>query len=235
MFHPHPFFTTCFAIVGLSTAAFAASARARRGEVVEVTDLQPFTHVAYIPADADLSSIKMEGIKAVKVATRLRSVTSTDYCEYVYRFAEPGGSLYCPQTTSESPVPAYRVSYSYKGQPMASDEYGGRSFTFSVYFRPGELNPGLLQALLSGRTSRSTATEFFQLTSSRGSERQTVIDRAHSRFCAGNYIDGNWIHTNAKCEDIVAYKVIASPSPYIVVKVNPASPRLETVAVGRHQ
>ena len=111
MFRTHQFIATCFAIVGLSTAAFAASARARRGEVVEVTDLQPFTHVAYIPADADLSSIKMEGIKAVKVATRLRSVTNTDYCEYVYRFAEPGGSIYCPQTTNESPVPAYRVSY----------------------------------------------------------------------------------------------------------------------------
>jgi hypothetical protein len=113
MSRTHQFIATCFAVVGLSTAAFAASARARRGEVVEVTDLQQFTHVAYIPADADLSSIKMEGVKAVKVATRQRSVTSTGYCEYEYRFAAPGGSMYCPQTTNESPVPAYRVSYSY--------------------------------------------------------------------------------------------------------------------------
>jgi hypothetical protein len=233
MFRTHQFIATCFAIVGLSSAAVAASPRAKPGEVVEVTDLQPFTHVAYIPADADLSSIRMEGIKAVKVATRLRSVTDTNYCDYVYRFAEPGGSMSCPQATNESPVPAYRVSYSYKGQPMASDEYGRTSFTFSVYFRPGELDPGLLRALLSGSTSRSTAAEFFQLTSSRSSVRQTVIDRVHSRFCAGTYLDGNWIHTNPKCQDTVAYKVIASPSPYIAVKVNPASPRLETVAVGR--
>jgi hypothetical protein len=230
MSRTHQFIATCFAVVGLSTAAFAASARARRGEVVEVTDLQQFTHVAYIPADADLSSIKMEGVKAVKVATRQRSVTSTGYCEYEYRFAAPGGSMYCPQTTNESPVPAYRVSYSYKGQPMASDEYGSTSFTFTVYFRSGELNPGLLRALWSGGISRANAAEFFQFTTSRSSVPQTVIDRAKSKFCDGNYLDGNWIHTSPKCEDVVAYKVIASPSPYITVRVNPAYPRLATTA-----
>lgn len=110
---------------------------------MEVTDLHPFTHVAYIPADTDLSSIKVEGVKAAKVATRQRSVTSTG--------------------------PAYRVSCSYKGQPMASDEYGSTSFTFSVYFRAGELNPGLLRALSSGSISRATAAEFFQFATSRGS------------------------------------------------------------------
>ena len=235
MFRTHQFIATCFAIVGLSTAAVAASARAKRGEVVEVTDLHPFTHVAYIPADANLSSIKMEGIKAVKVATRLRSVTSsTSYCEYQYRFAEPGGSMYCPQITNESAVPAYQVSYSFKGQPMASDEYGNTSFTFSVYFRAGELDPALLRALSSGSVSRTAAAEFFQLASSRGSVPQTVIDRAKSKFCDGTYVDGNWIHTNPKCEDAVAYKVIAVPSPYIAVKVNPVFPRIETAAARRH-
>jgi hypothetical protein len=237
MSRTHQFIATCFA-VGLSTAAFAASARARRGEVVEVTDLQPFTHVAYIPADADLSSIKMESVKAVKVATRRRSVTNKNYCDYVYRFSDPGGSMYCPQTTNESPVPAYRVSYSYKGKPMASDEYASTYslsvYSFSVYFRPDELNPALLQALSSGRVGRSSAAEFFQLTTSRGTVPETVIDRSKSRFCEGYYfVDGYWIHTNPKCEDVVAYKVIATPSPYITVKVNPTYPRLATVASGR--
>jgi hypothetical protein len=237
MFRTHQFTAACFAIVGLSTAAVAASLRAQRGEVVEVTDLHPFTHVAYIPADADLSSIKMESIKAVKVATRLRSVTSTSYCDYVYRFAEPGGSMYCPQTTNESPVPAYQISYSYKGQPMASDEYGSSYslsvYSFSVYFRADELNPALLRALSSGRVGRTSAGEFFQLTTSRGSMPETVIDRSKSRFCKGNYyVDGYWVHTNPKCEDTVVYKVISTPSPYIAVKVDPVFPRIEAVAVG---
>jgi hypothetical protein len=240
MSRTHQFTAMCFAIVGMSTAAVAASLQAGRGEVVTVTDLQPFTHVAYIPADADLSSIKIEGIKAVKVATRLRSVTNTSYCEYVYRFADPGGSMYCPYTSSQSPVPAYRVSYSYKGQPMASDEYGSSyslsKYSFSVYFRPDELNPALLRALSSGRVGRTSAAEFFQLTTSRGSVPETVIDLAKSRFCAGHYyVDGYWIHTNPKCEDTVVYKVIARPSPYIAVKVNAVSPRLETVAVTRQR
>jgi hypothetical protein len=233
MFRQYQLIASCFAIVGLSTAAVAASARARRREVVKVTDLHLFTHVARIPADADLSSIKMEGVKAVKVATRRRSVTDTDYCGYVNRFADPGGSMFCPQVTNEAQVSAYRVSYSYQGQPMASDEYASTSFTFSVYFRPGELNPGLLRALSSGSVSRSTAAEYFQLTTSRGSVPQTVIDRTKSKFCRGTYIDANWIHTDPKCEDVVAYKVIAIPSPYITVKVVPVFPRVETAGLRR--
>ena len=36
---------------------------------MQISDLHPFTHVAYILAGADLSSIRIENIKAVKVAT----------------------------------------------------------------------------------------------------------------------------------------------------------------------
>jgi hypothetical protein len=233
MFRQYQLIASCFAIVGLSTAAVAASARARRREVVKVTDLHPFTHVANIPADAHLSSIRMEGVRAVKVATRRRSVTDTDYCGYVSRFAEPGGSMFCPQVTNEAQVPAYRVSYSYQGQPMASDEYARTSFTFSVYFRPGELNPGLLKALSAGSVSRSTAAEFFQITTSRGSVYQTVIDKAKSTFCKGTYLDASWIHTDPKCEDVVAYKVIEVPSPFITVKVTPVFPHVETAGLRR--
>jgi hypothetical protein len=54
-----------------------------------------------------------------------------------------------------------------------------------------------------------------------------------TRLCDGNYVDGIWTHTNPKCEDRVAYKIVASPSSYVTVKVDPASPRLETAAIGR--
>jgi hypothetical protein len=62
---------------------------------------------------------------------------------------------------------------------------------------------------------------------------QIVIDQANSNLCDGNYVDGNWTHTNPKCEDDVAYKVVATPSNYITVKVDPVSSRLETAEVRR--
>jgi hypothetical protein len=196
----------------------------RRGEVVETTDLQPFTHVAYIPVGADLSSIEIEDIKPLKVATRRRSVTNPRDCDETW--SEPGGSMYCPHTADESYVTAYRVTYSFRGQPMASDEYANEFFTFSVYFHPDELSPELLQLTSAGKIRRAAVAEFFRLRNSRDFVQQVVIDEANSNACDGNYIDGNWIQTNPTCEDRVAYRRIASASPYITVRVDPAPSRL---------
>lgn len=212
------------------TSSVTGSAPAGAGEVEAITDLQPFTHIAYIPVGADLSSIKIEGLKAVKVATKRRFVTNTHYCEEI--FAEPGGSMYCSRTTDGSPVPAYQVTYSFRGQPMASDEYGNNDFAFSVYFRPDELSPGLRRVLSTRSISRTAAEEFFQLTTSRDSIHQIVIDQATSTRCGGNYVDGNWTQTNLKCVDQVAFKTVAGAAAHITVKVDPASARLETAAAG---
>jgi len=216
MFRTHQFISTSFAIVFLGYAAAAAVP----GEVVEFADLQPFTHIAHIPVDADLSSIRMEGIKAVKVATERRSVTNLHYCEQSYA-AEPGGSMYCPEASNESYVPAYQVTYSYRGQPIASDEYGNTYFTFSVYFRSDELSPGVRRA--SGKMSRIAVSEFFLLTISRDWIPQVVVDQENSIYCDGNYLDGQWTHANTSCKDRTAYKTVTSASPYIAVKVEPAT------------
>ena len=141
--------------------------------------------------------------------------------------------MYCQRTADEVYVPAYRVTYSYRGQPMASDEYGNTYFTFRVYFRPDEIGPELRLALSSGKIGRTAAAEFFALTTSRGSIQEVLVDEANSSFCDGNYVDGNWVHTNAKCEDGIAYIDVASASPYITVNVNPATSRFETAAPGR--
>ena len=142
MLRSHHFIATCFAIIALGTAV-GASAGMRpasgNGNVVEITDLQPFTHVAFIPTGSALSSIRIEGIKLVKVATKRRIVTNERYCNQPW--AEPGGSMDCQRITEESPVPAYQVTYSYRGRPMVSDEYGNTYFTFSVYFRQDEISP----------------------------------------------------------------------------------------------
>jgi len=197
---------------------------------VQISDLQPFTHIAYIPAGADVSSIKIESVKAVKVATKLRSVNPRD-CDELW--AEPRGSRYCPWITEESPVPAFRVTYSYKAPSPFSDEIGSSTyFTFDVYFRPDEISPGILRALSASKISRSAAAEFFQLTTTTDSIQQVVLDQANSTLCDGGYVDGNWIHTNPRCEDSIAYKEVASASPYIMVNVYPVTSSLEAAMAG---
>jgi hypothetical protein len=192
---------------------------------VETKDLQPFTNIAYIPVGADLSSIKFESVKTVKVATKRTLTTDLDFCGQSYQ--EPGGSAYCPSSRDESPVPAFQVTYSFSGPPMGSDEYGNTRFRFSVYLRPDDLNPTVRQAISARKISRTSAAGFFKLTTSRGFVPQVSIDEQNSAFCAGYYIDGSWIHTDAKCQDKVVYKTVAVPSGYITVRVDPASPRFE--------
>ena len=53
---------TCLAIITWITenaSSIAASAHAKDDEVLEITNLQPFTQIAYIPEGADLTSIKI--------------------------------------------------------------------------------------------------------------------------------------------------------------------------------
>jgi hypothetical protein len=232
MLRSHHFIATCFAIIALGTSAVGASARMRsatgNGDVVEITDLQPFTHVAHIPTGSALSSITIEGIKQVKVATKRRTVTNERYCNQPW--AEPGGSMYCQRITEESPVLAYQVTYSYRGRPMVSDEYGNTYFTFSVYFRQDEISPRLREILALGKIGRAALEESLAVTTSRAPTQQIVIDSASSTLCDGNYLDGNWTRTNPTCEDKIVYQRVASASPYITVRVDPASSRIEAAA-----
>ena len=222
------FIATCFAIITLGTAVAAAEPRASagNGDLAEVTDLHPFTHTAYIPMGSRLSSIRIEAIKLVKVATKRRTVTSERYCAQPW--TEPGGSMFCERTTDESSVPAYRVTYSYSGQLMASDEQGNAYFTFSVYFRPDEISPQLREVVALGKIQRAALAEFFTIATSSELVQHMAIDQANSTRCDGNYFDGDWVRTNPKCEDNIAYRKVAIPSSYITVKVDPRASRLET-------
>jgi hypothetical protein len=139
--------------------------------------------------------------------------------------------MYCPYTEDESPAPAYEVTYSFKGQPLASDEYGDRYFTFQVYFRPEELPPGLRRALSIGKMKRSELTTYFNVATSRPAVRAAVIDEANSSFCDGNYMDGNWIQRDPNCKDKVSFKTVTKPSDYITVQVDPVSPRAQQAAL----
>jgi len=219
------------AICANATPTLAKATTTEVGKVVQINDLEPFTHTAYIPVGADLSSIRYEGIKRVKVATKLRSVTDPNDC--IDRGIE-GVPPVCSRSTYESYVPALRVTYSYRGPSTASGEYGKTMwFTFSVYFREDEIGPGLQRALSSSKISHKTVAELFETSTARGSIQQSVVDEANSILCDGYLGDSGWTQTSPKCEDSVAYMKVASPSPYITLRIDPAPSRLETVAAAK--
>src|SRR5215469_16305013 len=231
MFRVDQFIAVCSALIAFGTTASAATPETRRNEdvpsvmvsaptegreIVQISDLQPFTHIAYIPVDADLSSIKVEGIKMVKAATKVRSVTKPNDCDHPG--GEPGAPPNCTRTTYQSRIPAVKVTFSYRAP---SDESESAWSTFDVYFRAAEIGPRVRRALSTGN--------LFEISTVRGSTQQLVLDETNSILCDGYYVDGSWVHTNPSCEDSVTYRKVASASPYITVKVDSAPSSLEAV------
>jgi hypothetical protein len=48
---------------------------------------------------------------------------------------------------------------------------------------------------------------------------QKVVDKQHSQYCDGNYVDGNWVRKDPKCQDQVQFMNQIVPSPYVTVQV----------------
>ena len=213
--------------VGMTAQPFFAQDTANGSPVPSATanseNLHPFTHLASIPATSDPATIKIERVKATKVFTTVKSTTDPAYCHDL-QFRDPGGSMYCPSRREESPMPAYEVTYSFKGQPLASDEYGNRNFMFKVYFHPEELPLALRNIISTGKVKRDELAAYFNVTISRLPVRAVVVDDSNSSFCEGNYMDGNWIHKDAKCQDKVSFKTVIRPSDYLTVQVDVRSP-----------
>jgi hypothetical protein len=191
---------------------------------VAAADLHPFTHLASIPADSDPESIKFAKVRATKVFTERNSSMDPGYCDDL-QFRDPGGSMYCPHVQEGSPALAYEVTYSFTSQPLPSDEYGERNFTFQVYFRPEELPQALRTAISAGKVKGAEVGTYFNVATSRTPVRAAVIDEANSSFCDGNYVDGNWIQQDPKCQDKISFKMVTITSDYITVRVEPVSPR----------
>jgi len=203
-------------LITLAIAIFAGtpSAIATHAGDVKLAVLHPYTHSANIPADADLSTIHWRGVKRVKVP--VSEVTDWRSCQQ-YSTAEPGGSIYCPQTTHESYAEAYQVTYSYTGRPMASDEYGNPYFTFSVYFRPNELGP-------VARSGKAGA-ESFHISASRETIRATVLDQAQSTVCGNTNLHGHSARAHRDCHEHLVYTPAVLPSPYVKITVTPVTSR----------
>jgi hypothetical protein len=208
---------------GLLPPPTAAAGSDTRRVVTRIEDFDPFTHLASIPAGSDPASIRFEKVRATKVATERESTMDPGYCRDL-QFRDPGGSAYCPSVREKSLSRAYEVTYSFTGQPLASDEYGNPHFTFQVYFRPEELPPALRTALSAGKVKRAEVAAYFRLATSRPPVSAVVLDEAHSSFCGGTYVDGNWIKKNPNCRDQVSFKTLSVPSDSIAVHVEPVSP-----------
>ena len=125
-------------IIGSALALLASAANSGQ-DLVTAKDLDPFTHVVRIPADAEQSSFRFEQVKLVKISTKVGFAENAAYCEQL-AFRDPGGSLYCPYAAFDGTTPAYEITYSYDGPAMASDQFGGKHFTFRAYFRPEDFS-----------------------------------------------------------------------------------------------
>jgi hypothetical protein len=186
----------------------------------QTVEFHPFTHLARIPANANLRSIRFDGIKRVHVPVAVKQTADSGYCSELTP-REPGGSMFCPATALQSAV-AYAATYSYNAAPMSSDENAGRRFTFQVYFRYDELAPMLLQVASGGNADPAKLAEYFAVVTYREPVRHIAIDDAQSSFCAGTYQDGVWTHSDRACQDVIRYTTATEPSGYITVQVDPA-------------
>jgi len=189
----------------------------------ETINSNPFGHVAYVLAASD-TTFRFEKARLVSVPVRFKHIADEAYCaEIAHRDA--GGSMFCPYTEPESWTTAYEVIYSFVGPPMASDEFGDRRYTFTVYIRPEELSPEVRKALSVRNPSRSDLAGYFALSTSRETVQQVAIDHAQSKFCPGNYVDGAWTHSDSGCEDDIRYTLVTVPSDYTTVRVEPTPKR----------
>jgi hypothetical protein len=218
---------TATSAIGAMAAMAGSISTDQQSTTVRVQELHPFTHLASIPADSDLSSIKFESVKKVNVATRRRSVIDVRYCEETAK-RDSGDSMRCPSEELEAPAPAYEVTYSYHGQPLASDEDGDRYFRFSVYLREDELSPAVRKMLSEKKPVRAAAKDYFSLNTSRETVAGAVIDEAASTFCEGNFVDGSWARTDRRCVDKINTKASIASSAYITVRIDSASPESAT-------
>jgi hypothetical protein len=204
----------CGALLALSLPA----AEPVRAIGTQTEDAHAFTHLAYIPANSELGTIRFEGIKRVNVPARTKHIADAHYCAEL-AFSDPGGSMFCPYSSTESVTAAYEVTYSFTGQPMASDELASRHFALAVYFRPDELAPEVLRAVSARKPDRTEMAGYFAVNTYREPVRRVVIDSARSSLCPGSYQDGVWTHNDQSCQDDIHYTAITTPSDSFTVRV----------------
>ena len=180
----------------------------------QTDQLNPFSHVASIPAIVDPSTIRFEKLRTVELASKTKTTTDAQGCKD-RQFRDPDGTG-CQKVSVEERVKALEATYSYSGPVLSAGETIPGRATFSVYFRPEEVGvDGPVEKL-----KRDQAASYFQVTTYRGTVEQKVIDKQNSHFCEGNYVDGNWMRKDPKCQDQVQYINQTVPSADLTVQVD---------------
>jgi hypothetical protein len=98
---------------------------------------------------------------------------------------------------------------------LTSDEYGGKYFTFSVYFRLEELSETARKKISKGKINRADAESLFDVRTSRADVPRAVIDEERSKFCDGNYSDGAWVRADPGCKDIIKSRTVTAAADYV--------------------
>ena len=179
----------------------------------QLDQLNPFTHVATIPASVDPSTIRFEKLRTVELASKTKTITDPNCNDRQFR--DPDGTN-CQSIKVEERVKAIEAKYSFNGSVISAGESVPGRDTFSVYFRPEEVGAdGPVEKL-----KRDQGASFFQISTSRPMVEQKVIDKQNSHFCEGNYVDGSWMHKDPKCQDQVQYINQTVPSSYLTVQVD---------------
>ncbi len=184
-------------------------------------ELDPFTHVASIPATVDPTTIRLEKVKVVDLASKTQSTTDPG-CKQK-QFRDPDGSN-CEVVKVLEHVKAVEADYSYIGPQLGTGEGDTRPNrqTFAVYFHPEEVP---VQGDVS-RLNREQAASLFQVTTSRPIVQERVVDQQNSRLCKGSYVDGNWVQADPKCQEQLQYSNRTAPATYWSVAVDVRHPAM---------
>jgi hypothetical protein len=188
----------------LSASAFAQS------------NIDPFTHRAFIPATVDTSTIRLEKVKMVDLASKTENTMAPGCKEKQFR--DPDGSN-CEVVKVLEHVKAVEADYSFIGPQLGTGEGDTRPNrqTLAVYFRPEEVP-------VSGEVAKLNRESLFQVSTSRPIIQQRVVDEQNSRLCKGNYVDGNWVQADPNCKEQVQYTNRTVPATYWVVEVDVRHP-----------
>ncbi len=191
---------------------------AMRSTQTAINEVNPFTNLASIPAVVDPATLRFERLKMVELASKTKTTTDPAGCKDK-QFRDPDGSA-CQTLAVLERVKAIEAQYSYNGPVLSAGEAVPGRDQFSVYFRPEELAAaGAVQKL-----NREQAESLFEVRTSRPMVEEKVIDKAHSQFCAGSYIDGNWTRKDPNCKDQVQYITQTVASPNLMVQVDVRRP-----------
>lgn len=181
--------------------------------VGQVDQLNPFNNVAAIPATVDPSTIRFEKLRTVDLASKTQTTAYPELCKD-RQFRESDSA--CQTVKVLEKVQAIEARYSYAGPAMSAGESVPGRDSFSVYFHPEDLaSAGPVEKL-----NREQAESLFDVSTTRPTVQKRVVDKDHSKYCDGNYVDGNWVRKDANCKDDVQYISQSAPSTNLLVQVD---------------